>query len=296
MFKSKNIVFYMLVLVMFFAFTNGVTASSSKDLIYVDDFSGNQANPKAIFRFNAWHKIENEQLYMGFNTNDNDWGDAAEAYIANEKFEFDEEHEKYEYVVKFKSNGFRNDLWYSCMVGIRVAGNDKNNFKPADSNSGLYIGIAHTNKAVVYHGGGGWPGGAFTVDIPANFAETNTLYIVDDNDIISYYMDTPEETRVLFLSIKISGDKLVAYDKDSNVIYEADNNLKDQVGYFKIFNHSTKTIVDSIEIYNVATAPEPEPGNPETGDNSFMAVLSMIIAAFVLFAVFMRLKNVSERC
>ncbi|HOA31567.1 MAG TPA: hypothetical protein PKM70_06545, partial [Clostridia bacterium] len=75
-----------------------------------------------------------------------------------------------------------------------------------------------------------------------------------------------------------------------------DNNLKDQVGYFKIFNHSTKTIVDSIEIYNVATAPEPEPENPETGDNSFMAVLSMIIAAFVLFAVFMRLKNVSERC
>jgi hypothetical protein len=258
--KGKKTIIFVLILAILFSLTSGITASSTKTLVYYDGFEDNKANPKAIFRFNAWHKIENEQLYMGFNINDNDWGEAAEAYIANQRLDFDEENKKYEYVVKFNSNGFRNDLWYSCMVGIRVAGNDKNDFKPGDANSGLYVGIAHTNKAVVYHGSGGWPGGAFSIDIPANFAETNTLYIVDDNDTVRYYMDTPEEPRVLFLSIKISGDMLTAYDKDDNIIYEAANNLKGQTGYFKIFSHSTKTIVDSIEIYSVddsvPTAPE----------------------------------------
>lgn len=250
--KKSLFVFVIFILLASLIAPSFITYSSeTKDLIYEDSFVDNQPNPLAIFRFGAWHKFENEQLYMGYNTNTNEWGNSAEAYIANQRLDFDGQNTKYEYEITFSSNRSYSSLWSAAMIGIRIQGNDKNGFKPADDDAGLYLALASTNQATVYHTKSNWTSGAFTFNLPANFSTTNTLTIVDDQGLVDYFINTENEGRVHILQIDLRGDTLYAYGSDSQELYQASNNLKDKTGYFKIFNHDAKTIVDSIKIFSV---------------------------------------------
>lgn len=77
--KGKKTIIFILILAILLSLTSGITASTTKTLVFVDHFANNKANPKVAFRFSNRYKIENEKLHIGFNVDLNDWERNANA-------------------------------------------------------------------------------------------------------------------------------------------------------------------------------------------------------------------------
>lgn len=221
------------------------------EVIYLDDYADGYISNDAIFRYKDGHEIVDDQLYLSiYNGNP---VERAETYAANIYCEAKKDGiSQYQFHLKFKTSHEKaeNNPWMSSIIGVRVYEPLGNSFQPKDENSGIYIATTQFNKIIVYHGiPSHWPQGAFSLSIPEGFGEMSELTIVDTGDKIFYYQTLGNSDQKLFMTIDLSTDLLIAYDAEGNEVYSAENNLKDDKGgYFKIFNHFGRTVIDEFSI------------------------------------------------
>lgn len=222
-------------------------------ILFEDQFKDNLPQPETIFRFTKAHEIVDEQLYLS--TYGGVPVEYAETYAPDIYGEVKDNINQIEYFITFKTEHqhAENSYWMAAFVGIRVYEPTGGDYRPNDPDSGLYVAFTQHNKAVLYHGnhestGKKWEVGVVSVNLPKGFKDMQTLAIVDTGNKVFYYTEDAGN-YTLFLSVDLSGDKIKAYDASGAMIYEADNNLKDNPGgYFKVFNHFGRTVIDSVVI------------------------------------------------
>lgn len=209
----------------------------------------------AKFRFNDGHEIVNEQLYLSMRNGEP--VQLADTYSPDIYSEAKGDINQIEYFIKFKTEHpdakVDKNHFMAAFIGVRVYEPFGGVYRPNDEDSGIYIAFTQNNYAVLYHGnhtatGKKWEEGVVGFELPVGFADFQTLAIVDTGDKIFYYL-AESDNYTLFLSIDVSGDKIMAYNSANELIYEADNNMKENPGgYFKIFNHFARTVIDSVVI------------------------------------------------
>jgi hypothetical protein len=215
-------------------------------VVFEDNFEDGQYSPEAIVRYQKYYGIIDDRLYLSYIGTTDEWFDAAQTYAPGVYCDFDETISQYEYHITFQTSypDSRQEVWMGCIVGIRVYEPGGEDYKPSDLDSGLYLSVTESNELVLYHGvPAHWPKGACKINVPVSFKETHKLTIVDANGLVYYYADDE-----LFMHVDMVGDELIVYDGEGNEIYKAANNLKDQTGVLKLFNHFAKTIVDEVVI------------------------------------------------
>jgi hypothetical protein len=220
------------------------------EIIYLDDFVDNYINPEALFRYNNGHEVVEEQLYLS--TYKGVPVELVDTYSPDYYCEAKVDGiSQVQFHLRFKTSHERaeKDPWMSAVIGVRVYEPMGNSFKPSDEDSGMYMAVTQFNKILVYHGiPGQWPRGAFSMEIPNGFGEMCELVIVDTGDKLFYYQKLEGSELTLFMTIELS-DQIKCFDADGNEVYSADNNLKeDKGGYFKIFNHFGRTVIDEFSI------------------------------------------------
>lgn len=224
---------------------------SGERVIFEDYFTGGELSDEAIIRYQKYYGIVDENLYLSYIGESSEWFDAAQSYAPDVYCGFLDGVNEYEYSIKLQTSYSDNHQadWIGCIIGVRVYEPAGEDYRPSDADSGLYVSILEDNHIVLYHGiSTQWPKGACKVDLPEGFKDPHTLTIVDKKGLISYYMDSNDKERVLFMSVDMTGDNLIVKDANNDTVYSAENNLKDQVGYLKLFNHFAKTIVEEITI------------------------------------------------
>lgn len=220
-------------------------------VVFEDYFEDGQYNPEVIMRYQKYYGIIDDRLYLSYIGVSDEWFNAAQSYSPAVYSEFDDKISQYEYHITFQTSypDSNKDPWMGCIVGIRVYEPSGDDYKPSDADSGLYLSVTENTELVLYHGvPGHWPKGACKINIPVSFKETHKLTIVDAKGLIYYYVDTEAGENTLFMRVDMTGDNLIVYDAEGNEVYKAANNLKDQTGVLKLFNHFAKTIVDEVVI------------------------------------------------
>lgn len=224
-------------------------------IIFEDNFADNLPHESVLFRFNDGHEIVNEQLYLSIKN-----GvpvQLADTYSPDLYCEVEDDINQIEYFITFKTEHpdakIEKNYFMAAFIGVRVYEPMGGVYRPNDEDSGIYIAFTQHNYAVLYHGnhtatGKTWELGVVGFELPVGFADFQTLAIVDTGDKLFYYI-VEGDNYTLFLTIDVSGDKIKAYNSSDELIYEADNNMKGNPGgYFKIFNHFGRTVVDSVVI------------------------------------------------
>ena len=220
------------------------------EVIYFDDYEDGFISPEAMFRYNNGHQIVDNQLYLSYFGGAN--VEMADAYSPDIYCEVKDDISQYQFHLKFKTSHEKAEKnpWMSAMIGVRVYEPQGGSYQPKEENSGLYIAVTQFGKILVYHGvTSHWPAGACSVNIPQGFGEMSELIIVDTGNKIYFYQSVSETERKLFLTVDIGGDTLKVYNSSNEEVYSAVNNLiQDKGGYFKIFNHFGRTVIDELLI------------------------------------------------
>lgn len=220
------------------------------EVLYYDDFVDGYISSEVLFRYNKGHEVVNDQLYLSRYGGEN--VELVDTYSPDYYCEVGGDYSQFQFHLTFKTSHEKaeKDPWMSTMVGVRVYEALGESSKPNEVNSGLYIALTQVNKLILYHGlPQHWPQGACKVDIPRGFGEMTQLIIVDTGEKIYFYQESEEEERLLFLSVDIGGEILKVFNSANEEVYSADNNLQNEKGgYFKIFNHFGRVVIDSFEI------------------------------------------------
>ncbi len=220
------------------------------EVVYYDNFEDGYISPEALFRYNNGHQVVENQLYLSYYRDAN--VELADSYAADIYCEVKDDINQYQFHLKFKTSHEKAEKspWMSALIGVRVYEPQGGGFLPKDENSGLYIAVTQFGKILLFHGiPSHWPTGACSIDIPQGFGEMGELTIVDTGNKIYFYQSVSETERKLFLSIDVGGDTLKVYNSNNEEVYSAENNLKqDKGGYFKIFNHFGRTVIDEFSI------------------------------------------------
>lgn len=226
---------------------------SDSEAVFEDTFEDDMPHGEVLFRFHDGHEIVNEQLYLS--TKNGVPVQLADTYSPDVYCEVEGGISQIEYYITFKTSHQHaaTSYWMAAFVGIRVYEPKGGDYRPNDPDSGIYMAFTQYNKAVLYHGnhvetGAKWEVGVASIELPRGFEEMETLAIVDTGNKVYYYMQDGE-SYTLFLTVELTDTKIKAYNAADELIYEADNNLKENTGgYFKVFNHFGNTVIDSVYI------------------------------------------------
>ena len=139
------------------------------------------------------------------------------------------------------------NYWNSGYVGVRVP---ENNQVPTSA-GGVWLAFNNTTTARLYFGTGAsaWNVSLASVTIPESFASAHTLHIIDNGDLIRYYMYKADGTRVLICSIRLDtvNDKVVVYNSAGGLIFQGTAVVNDG-GYFENWSHLANTNITNVTL------------------------------------------------
>lgn len=214
--------------------------------LFCDNFegSGQILHDEAVTRYKFGYEVKENEFI--FNTQ------YANFYMPNIMMPMEKDLLQYEIYMTFSTNypdtKEPGKAWFCPYIGVRVYDLGEG-YNPQHENSGLWIRINDTKTAKISHGlVSQWPDGGCEVALPEDFTTEHTLTIIDVQGVIYYYMNTAEKDRVLICKVDITGANLIVYDAAGEKIYEAENNLLYQEGYFKVFNHFGDTVISNVTI------------------------------------------------
>lgn len=156
----------------------------------------------------------------------------------------------YEMILEFSAD-FREDerAWMALFIGVRNSSIVPGEANPNNLTDDFFASFREKPLAHIFHGiKKDWPVGSCKVSLREGLKSKRKLSVLDNGSSFVFSSLDDDVRKNLFV-VDISTETLRVLDDKENVIYEADNNLKDKKGgWFKIFNHFARTVLYSIKI------------------------------------------------
>ena len=165
-----------------------------------------------------------------------------------------DDYEQYE--LSFELQSFKpaegKSAWDSFFMGAFIS--DCAAAKPYYTNAneiadGFWVTFTNETEAHVYFGGINWPNPLVSVSIPEGFDTAKRLYVITNQNGVSYWMDTAAGEQILLVSAVFSeNDSTVTiYDGRGQSVWSGANEIDRSVGgFFRAFNHFCPTQIDNL--------------------------------------------------
>ena len=165
-----------------------------------------------------------------------------------------DDYEQYE--LSFELQSFKpaegKSAWDSFFMGAFIS--DCAAAKPYYTNAneiadGFWVTFTNETEAHVYFGGINWPNPLVSVSIPEGFDTAKRLYVITNQNGVSYWMDTAAGEQILLVSAVFSeNDSTVTiYDGSGQSVWSGANEIDRSVGgFFRAFNHFCPTQIDNL--------------------------------------------------
>lgn len=165
-----------------------------------------------------------------------------------------DDYEQYE--LSFELQSFKpaegKSAWDSFFMGAFIS--DCAAAKPYYTNAneiadGFWVTFTNETEAHVYFGGINWPNPLVSVSIPEGFDTAKRLYVITNQNGVSYWMDTAAGEQILLVSAVFSeNDSTVTiYDGSGQSVWSGANEIDRSVGGFlRAFNHFCPTQIDNL--------------------------------------------------
>lgn len=202
---------------------------------------------KEIFYALNGHSFVDNKLYLS--NRFGKWKDAVDSYTPNTWCDSTEE-EKHTMKICFKTEYFSSEHpWMACFIGCRIQSLDPRYNGPCHTDPGFYLAFNAGGTVYIYHQGKEtWPEPSAAIKTPFRFSDYHTVCVRDFGSYVDYTVEDGE-CRYLIARIHYEDNQILVEDSDGNTVYKGfhkkDNN---RAGYFSVFNHCVKTIVETAVI------------------------------------------------
>ena len=194
-------------------------------------------------------KPEKVSTLEGYDTGVSGWGDNESDYEYETGWSYDQFELHMDLTIPFTPDD--EMPWLATFVGARLPTSDQ---KPT-YDGGVWLAFQHGSKAHLYAGinikTNNWNQVPLaTFDLPEPMNEKHKITVVDDGDMVKYFMTTTSGELHLICTIKLDTDlDWMAVFDNSNKMAFVGKALVEDYGYFRVWTHNTQTVADNIVVY-----------------------------------------------
>lgn len=187
------------------------------------------------------------QTVSDYASNSSGWGEAAPSY----KYTPGSTYSQFEFHLNLKVTSSQDaHTWNSCYIGARLPSSGQEPTR----DGGVWLAFKNNNKAYLYAGinqeVNNWNQVPLaTISLPEAITSEHKIIVVDDGELIKFYMLKTNGSRVLLCTVRANTnlDKMSVWDANNKMIYTG-KAVVNSYGFFKVWSHQAVSTATNIEI------------------------------------------------